>query len=367
MSPDALSRTDSATLAVLVVDDEASVADELADTLLRRGMRVMTAGNGIEALSVLAARPDIGVLLTDIRMPGLCGLDLAQQALEGREAADALEVLLITGYATPAHGIAASRIGAFGVLPKPVRAARLAELVAAARERAAVRRRAAAEFGARRFDPRPPARHPNDPIAAAEALLHSLASRSEDAGKLAQIAAQAEGPLAALCDARDADARAVRLSALLRQVVELAALEQGRLPGDVTRASAHAIIGAVAARLAAAGIPCRQRIILQPEATPAFQVNLQRLGRAFGLLVERALGDAPGAASADLALDAEASQGRIELTIRTPPMPAAPDSPPHALLPITLARRLVALDGGRLDAWLLPEGGLRARMILGAA
>ena len=38
-----------------------------------------------------------------------------------------------------------------------------------------------------------------------------------------------------------------------------------------------------------------------------------------------------------------------------------------SLLTCTIARRLAALSGGRLDAWLLPDGGLRARLILGGA
>lgn len=368
MSPDALTRTDAETLSVLIVDDEAPVRDELADSIALRGVPVLTAGNGADALAVLAGRPDVGVLLTDIRMPGITGLDLAQQALAGRDAIDALEVLLITGYATPAQGIAANRIGAFGLLPKPVRAARLGALVQAALASAAARRRAALEFAPARFEPLPAPPQVRSPVAAAEALVHTLASRAEDAGKLARITEQAQGPLADLIGGRQAT-EAARLINLMQHVADLAALEQGRRTAEVSRASAHAVVGAIAGQLAAAGIVCGQRIILQPDATPAFLVDLSRLARAFGLLAERALRDADGAATADLALDAEATQARIELTIRY--APAAPersaDPGPDTLLPITLARRLVALDGGRLDAWLLPEGGLRARLALGAA
>jgi response regulator RpfG family c-di-GMP phosphodiesterase len=76
-----LSRPGAPSLRALVVDDEPEVLAELAELLGRRGVPVLTAPTGEAALQVLAARPDIGALVTDIRLGGMDGLALAGQAL----------------------------------------------------------------------------------------------------------------------------------------------------------------------------------------------------------------------------------------------------------------------------------------------
>jgi two-component system, response regulator PdtaR len=64
---------------VLIVEDEPLVRMLGADVLEEAGYEVVEAFNGDEALEVLAARPDINVLFTDVNMPGsLDGLDLAR-------------------------------------------------------------------------------------------------------------------------------------------------------------------------------------------------------------------------------------------------------------------------------------------------
>jgi CheY-like chemotaxis protein len=64
---------------VLIVEDEPLVRMLGADVLEEAGFEVVEAFNGDEALEVLAARPDIDVLFTDVNMPGsLDGLDLAR-------------------------------------------------------------------------------------------------------------------------------------------------------------------------------------------------------------------------------------------------------------------------------------------------
>jgi hypothetical protein len=75
-----------------------------------------------------------------------------------------------------------------------------------------------------------------------------------------------------------------------------------------------------------------------------------------------ALDGAPGLA--ELSLDAGHGQARLDLVIR----PDAPmgEQAPERRMPLALARRLVGLLGGRLDAWSLPEGGLRARLLIRA-
>lgn len=155
-----------ASLAVLVVDDEEGLRAEIAGLLRRRGLPVLVAASADEALRLLEAHPGIGTLVTDIRLGGLDGLALAERALAGRGPSDALEVVVITGYVSARHQLAARRAGAFGVLLKPMRGADLAAMVSGALAQAAARR---GEPGKPRRPARPTGR-PLHPIAAPQRI-----------------------------------------------------------------------------------------------------------------------------------------------------------------------------------------------------
>jgi CheY-like chemotaxis protein len=361
-------------LSVLVVDDEASCREELADALERRGLVVLTANSAAAALGVLRGRADIGAMVTDVRMPGTDGLALAERALAGRPGAAALEVVLVSGYVAPGQSLAATRIGACSLVPKPVRGAEFGRLVEDALARAAARR-AAARAG---LEEAPPAAR--TPAQAAEALLGTLAERLDGGTQaVARMARDLRAPLAALLGGRrgeiapagaapDGRDEVRRLLRLVDELLEAAALEDGTLPAQAMPVSAHALAGAVAGRLSALGIACGRRIMLQPDADPAFRVDLTRLGRAVGLLGGAALRAAAGGpAVAELSLDAGAGEARIELSIRpVTPGPQDDEARPERALPVAIARRLMAADGARLEAWLLPHGALRARILLPA-
>jgi DNA-binding NtrC family response regulator len=96
-------------LAVLIVDDEALIAEETSIGLQLEGYTTLTAQSADEALELLRDNPNIGVLLTDIRMPGLDGIALANQLLVTRQHNDALGVILMTGHAedVPPDGVTA--------------------------------------------------------------------------------------------------------------------------------------------------------------------------------------------------------------------------------------------------------------------
>jgi CheY-like chemotaxis protein len=112
-------------LIVLIVDDELLIAEETSIGLELEGYETLIAESAGEAFAILASRPDIGVLLSDIRMPGLDGICLANRVLEGRGNRDALGVILMTGHAEdlPPKGVAAC-------IAKPFSMAVLADLVA---------------------------------------------------------------------------------------------------------------------------------------------------------------------------------------------------------------------------------------------
>ena len=80
---------------ILVVEDEAMLLMVVADTLRDAGYEVLEAANGETALAVLSKHPEVDLLMTDIRMPGISGYQLAEKSLELRPA---LRILLMTGY-----------------------------------------------------------------------------------------------------------------------------------------------------------------------------------------------------------------------------------------------------------------------------
>ena len=85
-------------LALLVMDDERELTDEIADAAGHRGY---VANAAEEALRLLDAHSEIGVMLTDIRMPRTDGLHFSTQATHARPDPHALEVIIMTGHATP--------------------------------------------------------------------------------------------------------------------------------------------------------------------------------------------------------------------------------------------------------------------------
>jgi two-component system, OmpR family, response regulator len=64
---------------VLVVEDDPSLRSLMVRTLSANGYRTLEASDGIEALEQLAAEPDIELVVTDIVMPRMNGVELAQQ------------------------------------------------------------------------------------------------------------------------------------------------------------------------------------------------------------------------------------------------------------------------------------------------
>ena len=81
---------------VLLVEDEPMLRQVVAMTLRREGFSVVEAGDGTAALRILASGDPVDVLLTDVRMPGMSGYQLAESALAARPS---LRVALMTGYA----------------------------------------------------------------------------------------------------------------------------------------------------------------------------------------------------------------------------------------------------------------------------
>jgi DNA-binding LytR/AlgR family response regulator len=112
-------------LTVLAVDDEQPALDEIT-WLLERDERVTTvlvADSAADALRLLQEH-QVDLVISDIRMPGLSGLELAQVVQRFREPP---KVVFVTAY--DAHAVDAFEVGAVDYLLKPVRESRLGEAI----------------------------------------------------------------------------------------------------------------------------------------------------------------------------------------------------------------------------------------------
>ena len=100
---------------VLLVDDEEDFTEVLAERLEARGMVVDTASNG-EAALAKANEKSFDAIVLDMAMPGMDGIE----TLEGlREINPDLQVILLTGRATPSQAAEAIKMGALDLLEKP--------------------------------------------------------------------------------------------------------------------------------------------------------------------------------------------------------------------------------------------------------
>jgi DNA-binding NtrC family response regulator len=100
---------------VLVVDDEELYRRSLERILTRVGHEVLEARDATEALAIAAAQP-VDLVLADVRMPGLNGLELVRQL---HEMHPDLPCIVVTGFGGPEQSIEALRAGAFWYLEKP--------------------------------------------------------------------------------------------------------------------------------------------------------------------------------------------------------------------------------------------------------
>jgi DNA-binding NtrC family response regulator len=100
---------------VLVVDDEDIVRESLHDWLSSVGYKVDIAGSGEEALQIIRQKK-IKIMLADLIMPGMDGIELMQKA---REIVPSISTVIITAHGTIQTAIIAMREGAYDYIEKP--------------------------------------------------------------------------------------------------------------------------------------------------------------------------------------------------------------------------------------------------------
>jgi DNA-binding NtrC family response regulator len=101
---------------ILIVDDDPGQRSLLDSFLHSQGFETVPVGSGEKALEVLHAG-DISMMISDVRMPGLSGLDTMRLA---RKEHAVLPILLVTAYADIREAVGAMRDGALNYLAKPI-------------------------------------------------------------------------------------------------------------------------------------------------------------------------------------------------------------------------------------------------------
>lgn len=101
---------------VLIVDDEIDFLETIVKRLRDRNLEVTGVESGLKALELMDSR-DFDVVVLDVRMPGLDGIDTLKEMKRKRPL---VEVIMLTGHASVESGIQGMQIGAFDYVMKPV-------------------------------------------------------------------------------------------------------------------------------------------------------------------------------------------------------------------------------------------------------
>jgi DNA-binding response OmpR family regulator len=115
-------------LRVLIVDDEDELVSALEERLTLRGFDAKGVSTGAEALAYLVDGP-CDVVLLDVKMPGLGGLEVMKRIKEKRPSP---QVILLTGHSSVQDAERGMRLGAFDYLMKPVKIDELVGVLRAA-------------------------------------------------------------------------------------------------------------------------------------------------------------------------------------------------------------------------------------------
>lgn len=117
---------------IILVDDETEFIDTISKRLQKRGLKVLEANSGGEAMDIIEENQKIEVMILDVKMPGMNGLEVLK---EMKKQYPLIEVVMLTGHATIESAIEGMKLGAFDYLMKPCEMDQLLEKVEAAAEK----------------------------------------------------------------------------------------------------------------------------------------------------------------------------------------------------------------------------------------
>ncbi|HEY0910690.1 MAG TPA: sigma-54 dependent transcriptional regulator, partial [Bradyrhizobium sp.] len=101
---------------ILIADDQEMMRDSLAATLVRDGHEIIAAGDGAAAAARLSSGGRIDLLITDLKMPRMTGIELLA---ESKRLRPDMPVVLMTAFATVATAVEAMKMGAYDYIQKP--------------------------------------------------------------------------------------------------------------------------------------------------------------------------------------------------------------------------------------------------------
>lgn len=113
---------------VLLVDDDAEVLIELSEGLEMLGIPSLTATTAVEALDIVQQHDELQVIVTDLQMPRIDGIELLQK-LAVRRRKQPIAAVVITGHASLDRAVGALRLHAVDFLQKPVAAEEVAHAI----------------------------------------------------------------------------------------------------------------------------------------------------------------------------------------------------------------------------------------------
>jgi DNA-binding NtrC family response regulator len=101
---------------VMLVDDEVPFVETMTKRLTKRNLAILSAFSGAEALEKLKTQKKVDVVVLDVKMPGMDGIETLREI---KRAHPLVEVVMLTGHATVETAIEGMKLGAFDYLMKP--------------------------------------------------------------------------------------------------------------------------------------------------------------------------------------------------------------------------------------------------------
>lgn len=101
---------------VMLVDDEEAFVEAMTRRLAKRNLKIISALSGEEALEKLDTHRDIDVVILDVKMPGMDGIETLREI---KSRFPLIEVIMLTGHATVENAVEGMKRGAFDYLMKP--------------------------------------------------------------------------------------------------------------------------------------------------------------------------------------------------------------------------------------------------------
>ena len=111
---------------IMLVDDEVPFVETMTKRLEKRELRVLPAYSGEEALEKLETNQNLDVVILDVKMPGLDGIETLKEV---KKTYPLMEVIMLTGHATMETAIEGMKWGAYDYLMKPCEIEKLMEKV----------------------------------------------------------------------------------------------------------------------------------------------------------------------------------------------------------------------------------------------